>query len=499
MSRKLLTLSLESLLLLVACNPSATERLGLLQQNIVNGELSGVEDNAIVKLESADDTGAIHNCTATLVAPNLIITALHCVSNNNALPYTCDANGDLAAGPGGQIGTLNLASKISVKSGSTPTTKAVAKGLEIFAAQTTTVCHNDIALVLLDRVLDQPPASLPISSIRLFNGVEPGASVRIVGYGQGSDDGDSGTVPRHSRSGLIVARVGSSEFRPVGDGIPPRTFTTNGPGGCPMDSGGPALSDNNAVVGVFSQFVGDCASPTTVNYFTEVAPFRGDVILGAFTAAGYEPWLEGNMEPGLYGTGGNVGAGGETSTGGADNATAGGAGGASSSTGADTSGGATLAATTSSGGTSGATAVNNASGGADAGSPGSAAAMGGTLSASGGAPPDIGGSSHEVTIFDRGPSPGGSCACRFNPSRNYGLGFLGLVVAGLGARRRRSRDASWGTLRNSRNVIRLESEQPWSDIHPRITLEPHARPRPRFATRRQRNPVHRVLEHRPTT
>jgi len=433
-SRKLLTLSLESLLLFAACNPSATERLDLLRQNIVNGELSGVEDNAIVKLESADDTGAIHSCTATLVAPNLIITALHCVSNNNVLPFTCDANGDLAAGPGGQIGTLNLASKISVKSGSTPTTKAVAKGLEIFAAQTTTVCHNDIALVLLDRVLDQPPVSLPISSIQLFNGVEPGESVRIVGYGQGSDDGDSGTVPRHSRSGLIVARVGSSDFRAVGDGIPPRTFTTNGPGGCPMDSGGPALSDNNAVVGVFSQYVGDCTSPTTVNYFTEVAPFRDNVILGAFAAAGYEPWLEGNSEPGLYGTGGNVGAGGETSTGGADNATAGGAGGVSSSMSA--AGGATSAASTSSGG-----GATNASGGADAGSLGSAAAMGGTLSASGGAPPDIGGSSHEVIIYDKGPSSGGSCACRFTPNRNYGLGFLGLVAAGLGARRRRARAA----------------------------------------------------------
>ena len=38
-----------------------------------------------------------------------------------------------------------------------------------------------------------------------------------------------------------------------------------------------------------------------------------------------------------------------------------------------------------------------------------------------------------------------------------------------------------------------------SDRHLRITLEPHARPRPRFSTRRQRNPVHRVQEHSPTT
>jgi len=38
-----------------------------------------------------------------------------------------------------------------------------------------------------------------------------------------------------------------------------------------------------------------------------------------------------------------------------------------------------------------------------------------------------------------------------------------------------------------------------NDTHLRITLEPHARPRPRFSTRRQCNPVHRVPGHRPTT
>jgi len=411
-----------------------TERLGQWHQEIVNGELSGPEDNAIVNIQSTNESGAIQSCTATLVAPNLIITALHCVANFSPLPFTCNADGTLAAGPGGAIGTVISASEILVRSGTdTLGEKSVAKGAKIFAAQTTTVCHDDLALVLLDRALEQPPTSLPISMIRLNADVMPGEHVRIVGYGAVSEDTDASTGTRHSRSGLVVARVG--------DGIPPQTFTTNGPGGCFVDSGGPALSDNEAVIGVFSQFVGDCGSPTTVNYFTEVAPFRDDVVLRAFTAAGYEPWLEGNSEPGLYGTGGNVGAAGDTSTGGADNATAGGAGGALSSTSADTSSGATVAVTSSSGGVAGNAAVNNASGGADAGPPGSTAAMGGTLSASGGASPDIGGSSHEVIIYDRGPSSGGSCACRFTSSRQYCLGLCVVVSALMGVRRRRSRGA----------------------------------------------------------
>jgi|GEM_PF-2893826 len=424
--------------MVVGCQPSSREDPFAAQQEIVGGEWSGPDDDAVLKLESANAEGIINNCTATLVAPNLIITARHCVANfSSALRFTCDADGNLSAGPGGQTGTLNDATKVSVKSGATPTPRAVAKGLQIFAAQTSTICRNDFALVLLDRALDQPPTSLPILPIRLYSGVEPREPIRILGYGAVRSGADSGSGTRHTRSGIPVSKVGSSIFRPVGDGVPPRTFTTDGPGGCYVDSGGPALSEHDAVIGVFSQFVGDCLSPTTVNYFTEVAPFRDDVILPAFKASGYEPWLEGNSEPGLYGTGGGAGTGGESSTGGVASTAAGGSSGSSTS---GESGGTTAVVSASGGessvGSSGGGALS-ASGGATGGGPLSSVAIGGAAIDTGGTP-STGGGTAVAVVYDKGPSSGGSCGCRMGPRRGYGLGALALLATAVAARRRRA-------------------------------------------------------------
>jgi MYXO-CTERM domain-containing protein len=127
----------------------------------------------------------------------------------------------------------------------------------------------------------------------------------VVGYGR-TDDEEFGI--RHTRSGLEVAKVGTSQFREEGDSIPPRTFTSEGPALCIGDSGGPAYSDQGAVIGVWSQVVGDCTASTAVNYFTEVAPFRAEIIDRAFVAAGYEPLLETSAGSGQAGAGGSAGA-----------------------------------------------------------------------------------------------------------------------------------------------------------------------------------------------
>ena len=126
-------------------------------------------------------------------------------------------------------------------------------------------------------VLDQALTTMPIMPIRLYVGTQPGEQVRDVGYGVVADD--AGASVRYSLSGLTITEVGTSQFRPVGDAIPPRTFETDGPAMCYGDSGGPALSDQNAVIGIFSQFVGDCMVTTVRDFYTEVAPFAADVIL----------------------------------------------------------------------------------------------------------------------------------------------------------------------------------------------------------------------------
>ena len=439
-----------------ACNPASHEKWVATQQDILKGQLSGPNEDMTVKVESVDAAnGTIWNCSGTLVAPNLLVTARHCIAAFVEQTFTCDADGNLvSSGPGGRTGALDDPTQISVKPGTTASIKAVAKGVSIFEATTDSICRNDIAFVLLNRALDQAPYNLPIAPLRLFTGVQPGEDMRVVGYGI---DDDAGFNVRHTRGGLTVSKIGSSVLRPAGDNIPPRTFTIDGPVACIGDSGGPAFSDTGAVVGVFSQFVGDCTSALTVNYFTEVAPFWGDIVQRAFTASGYEPWLEGNSEPGLYGTGGAAGTGGDTSTGGAP--LTGGAssivaaGGAAGSTTTSAAGGTsndpvggsssgTVAATTN---VSGGGASGNASGGnsgsSSGGTQGALTAIGGTLATTGGASQATGGDTLEPIIYDKGPSSGGSCACRFSGKRRGSLGLL-LIGAGLlGARRRRQQRA----------------------------------------------------------
>lgn len=388
MSRQLLGTGFFAVCLcMLACEPSGQEQTSVDRTAVLNGEAPGIEDNSVVAIDAIDSSGTIWSCSGTLVAPNLVLTARHCVSNFSVELFTCDSQGNLASGPGGKLGALDKPSDISIRSGSDVFGKVIARGKEIIAADTNTICHNDIAMVILDRTL----ADLPVAQLRLFDGVVPRDRIRVAGYGINGSTSGTSTGVKYSRKGLSVARVGSSSYRPVGDDVPPRTFTIEQPVECPGDSGGPAFSaDTNAVVGVFSQFTGTCTSPNTTNYYTEVAPFRDDVIMPAFNHAGYEPWLETNAEPGLYGTGGGNGSGGSSPTGGASPALQGGA--------SSLAGGAAATGGTSEGGTTLGTLRSDAN------------AAGGTLGTGGTTANSD--TTATLIVYNRGTSSAGSCACR---------------------------------------------------------------------------------------
>jgi hypothetical protein len=220
-----------------------------------------------------------------MVAPNLVLTVRHCVSNYVDLPFSCTPSGDLTPdSKGGQMGALLTPSSITVRVGMGPTTTQAAAGVQIFTTQSTSICRNDLALVLLDQAL-----TLPIASVRLTAGNEVGDPVRVVGYGA-TEDGGFGV--RLTRSGLTISMIGESSFRPQGDPVPPRTFVTEGPALCFGDSGGPAFDDQRAINGVFSQVTGDCTASTARDFYTQIAPFKDELFTPAFAAAGYLPQIE---------------------------------------------------------------------------------------------------------------------------------------------------------------------------------------------------------------
>jgi hypothetical protein len=282
------------LLFLIAGNASAQldRELGQNQQAIVHGERSDDTDDVVLYVLARRGTPEGTACTGTLIAPNVVITALHCISNARLGEFSCNPDGTLVTqNPGdGSIGQLVPAEEVGVYRGVMPGAEPDALGKKLFGTATNQICRNDLGLIVLDRALD----GAPISKIRLINPVRRGETVRVVGYGQTET---SGTTGRFRRTGRAVVDVGpDSDADPVITAAP-RTFVV-GEGPCQGDSGGPAFAESTgALLGVFSLAAGTTCTATAVrNVYTRLGPFQ-PLLNEAFALAGAEPLEESGTTP----------------------------------------------------------------------------------------------------------------------------------------------------------------------------------------------------------
>jgi len=288
------------------CGQAGPEGVGQATQAVYNGHESGPEDDGVVKVTNVDANGVTNSCSGSLVAPNIVLTARHCVANlvNKEL-FTCTDDGELTAdSKGGRFGALIDPAKLTIYVGAAFKEPVAALGAKVFATQTPTICRNDLAAIVLDREL----TGVPLLAIRTDRGNDRGEVLRVVGYGE-TEDATIGV--RRAKDGLVISQVGSSTFRANGDPIPPRTFLTLGPALCIGDSGGPALTSTGAVTGIYSQLVGSCDSPNARQYFTQVAPFASEVLTPAFELTGYQPIPEESTNGGEAGAAGSSSGGGD--------------------------------------------------------------------------------------------------------------------------------------------------------------------------------------------
>lgn len=263
----------------------ADPSLGSVRLGVIGGEPSTAAQDGVLKLQGAVADGVKSNCTATLIAPNLLVTALHCVAYFDELAeFECDGNGALSSPPpGGTLGATIDPQTVEVWSGVRIEGAPVAHGKEIFGSGSTQICRNDIAAVVLDREL-----SLPTYPVRFGSSVHRGDSVQVVGYSRYLE-ADAG-ADRHTRRVEVtdVGAVAQDAEQKTGS-AGPNSFVV-GYGLCFGDSGGPAFSEpDGALVGVYSTSVGiSCESTGVRNVFTQVEPFES-LINKAAEAAGNAP------------------------------------------------------------------------------------------------------------------------------------------------------------------------------------------------------------------
>jgi len=311
--RRASALGIAALGLVAACSssPPAGEPAAASSAAIIGGTASGSSEDAVVLVIYTDLRTVAEECTGTLLAPNLVLTARHCVSDSTDGAFACDADGNLVQGStGGELKGDFDPAKIYVFSGarrpdlSTATVfKDAVHGRQAFHDDAKSVCSHDLALLLLDR----PIANATIASVRLDGGIKTGETFTAVGWGVTQDSPTPDE--RQARSGITVKRVGPFAGTNVEDPVPGNDFSV-GEAICQGDSGGPALSDaTGAVIGVVSRggngrdatdsdpSAGGVGSGT-INEYTTTAAFKG-LIESALEAAGQDPWTEGGQDPRL--------------------------------------------------------------------------------------------------------------------------------------------------------------------------------------------------------
>lgn len=254
----------------LACGGSApSSELATSSQRIVGGAPSDATQESVVRL----DVDGEFACTATLVAPNLVLTARHCVADIDETRGDC-----------GVFRASLKPERLTISVGRDAKATGV-MGKAIFAEASSDACDTDLALLQL--AADVPAAK--VSAVRLDVAVL-GETASTVGYG---DDGSFVGIerPRAQRANLLVDAIGpaSYDYKAKDGSVIPVDISAGelvtGESTCSGDSGGPLFDAKNAIIAVTSRGVDDeCVDRPSV--YAAVSAHR-ELIEKAFEAAGH--------------------------------------------------------------------------------------------------------------------------------------------------------------------------------------------------------------------
>jgi hypothetical protein len=171
------------------------ETSGSAAEAIINGKASDASQDAVVLIY--DTIGFA--CTGTLLAPNLVLTARHCVSNIDEQTAAQCADG--------AVTTDYTASSLNIIIGAKAPSSAsavAAKGKQIIHDKSSNLCNHDMALIVLDTMI--PDAK--IAPIRLDSLPKAGETFTAVGWGVTTTTVQPSV--RQQRTAIPIVAVGAA-------------------------------------------------------------------------------------------------------------------------------------------------------------------------------------------------------------------------------------------------------------------------------------------------
>ncbi len=289
-----------------ACSaaPPDAETTGQGESAVINGKASDATQDAVVLIVYPIGNGAFE-CTGSLIAPNLVLTARHCVSEVAEQPFECSQAGVGTSGAAtkSDYTASNMYIVTGAKRGVDPTAKGAfaALGSKIIHDGATNLCNHDIAFIVLDRAI--PNAK--ILPVRADAPAQAGEKFTAIGWGVTTTTPEP--LTRQQRAGVGVLDVGPTTDKTIGLPVPSREFLV-GEAICQGDSGGPALSESTgSILGVVSRG-GNGTAPIPndpsasckngYNVYSMASGYK-DLFVQAYAAAGQDPWWEGGPDPRL--------------------------------------------------------------------------------------------------------------------------------------------------------------------------------------------------------